>query len=87
MDIMTKWPWLIPLRDTIQKTLLLMVIHGMGPMMSLPMTKTTTRTMALIATALVATTLTSGPSILFIWVTLELLSKVAMLATVIAFGS
>ena len=50
-----------PLRETSWIPLLLMGIHGMGLTMGLPTTMTITTTMALIATALVATALTSGP--------------------------
>ena len=65
MDMMTRWFWLILLRETSQIPLLLMGIHGMGSTTGLPMTMTTTITIttALIATALVAMTLTSGPGI------------------------
>ena len=59
--------------------------HGLGP--SLPMTKTLATTMALIATALVTTALTSGPGVLCMWVTTELLSKIARLATIVASSS
>ena len=54
--------------------LLLMGIQSMGMTMRLPMTLTISNTMALIAIALVATTLTSGPSTLGIWVIPPLLS-------------
>ena len=46
-----------------------MDIHGVGLTMSLPITLIIRTTMALIATALVARTLTLGPEILGIWVT------------------
>ena len=87
MDMMTRWSWLIPLRETSRIPLLLMGIHSMGSTMGLPMTTTITTTMALIAMALVAMTLTSGPSILCMWVTPALLSKMARLATIVASSS
>ena len=48
IDMMTRWSWLIPLRETSLIALLLMGIHGMGLIMGLPTTTTITTTMALI---------------------------------------
>ena len=56
-----------------------MSIYSMGLTMGLPMTITITTTTALIAMALIAMTLTLGPGILCVWVTPELLSKMAKL--------
>ena len=49
IDIITRWPWLITLRDTIWISLLYIGIHGMDPTTGLPMTMTKTMTTALIA--------------------------------------
>ena len=64
-----------PFQGYEQIPILLMAIYSMGPIMGLPITMNITMTMVLIATALVVTTLTLGPSILGIWVTLALLSN------------
>ena len=65
-----------------------MGIHSMGLTMGLtiglPMASTIAINMALIAVDLVAMALTLGPSILYIWVTLALFSKIAKLATEVA---
>ena len=61
MEIMTGWPCFFTLRDMSQITLLLMGIYGMIPAIGLPTTLTIATIMALIATALVAITLTLGP--------------------------
>ena len=87
MNMMTRWPWMIPLRDISWITLLFMGIHGMGLTMGLPVTTTIAVTTALIAMALVAMILTLGPGILYIWVTLVLLYKMARLATIAASSS
>ena len=87
MDIITRWSWLIPLRETSWIPLLIMGIYGMGSTTGLPMTMTITTTMALLATALVATNLTLGPGILGIWLTPELLSELARLAIIVASSS
>ena len=50
MEMMTRWSWLIPLREISLITLLLMGIDSMGLTIGLPMTMTTTTTMVLIAT-------------------------------------
>ena len=64
-----------------------MGIYGMGPTTGLPMTPTIVITIALISMALEATTLTSGPRNLGIWVTLPPLCEMARLATEVASSS
>ena len=56
--MISRWPWLIPLRDMNAILVLLMGIHGIDPDTTINMI------MALIATALVAITPTLGPCIL-----------------------
>ena len=66
------------------------ITHGHpwhGPTMYVPMTLTLAMTMVLIAMALVAKTLTSGPGVLCIWETPALFYEMARLATVVVLGS
>ena len=87
MDMMTSWPWLGVLRGISWIPLLLIGIHGIGPTTGLPMTTAIALTTPLIATALVVISLTLGYNILGIWLTPELLSRMAKLITVVSSSS
>ena len=87
MDMMTRWSWLIYLREISWIPLLIMGIHGMGSTTGLPTTTTITTTTALVVSALATMTLTSSPGILCMYIAPELPSKMPRLATIVASSS
>ena len=85
MEMMTRWPWLIPLRDMSQIPLLFIGIHGMDLTTGLP--TTVTIAMNIDSHSLTCNDPDLRPHHFMHLGYFRILSKISRLATVVAYGS